>query len=592
VLATLVIGGLALSGGAQLAKARREVDFAKSELRTARQAATSRQNEAATASLGKAQAHLDAAGRIGDSFPLGLLRPLPLLGSPSRSLAATARAGREAVTAGRILVDASASFPTSSRSGGVNAADLSPFHDAAVRSEQAVAEAETHLSRAKEELAGAAGAFLPQVSGPARGVRAEIDRSTAQLEGVRRGLSLVADVTGPSSETRLLVLAQDSLELRPTGGYIGSYGVLHFSSGTARIETYAATEDLPPPDPPMEPPAELAASLPKHWGLSNVNWWPDFPTTATTAREMFRRQGGGEVDGILGITELATARLIGALGPLTVPGYAQPVVAEGFDERVVYEVELKFPQDQPRKKFLIALANVLFDRLLHLPGDRLPAVAEAVEESVGAGDIQLWFADEARQRQLEVSVIAGRLPAPGQDFLLVVDANLTASKANLGLRKQMDYRVRREGDRFVATLEIEARNERPTSPVNRYYNGLLRVYVPKGTKLVSPRPGQFVQPAADGPFDIVGQRILVEPEDRRVVRFDYTLPPTVAPDGDYRLRWLRQPGTPRDTLRAVVHQRTSVADPRRRVLEVSRSMDGEGITDRIRNWGPIRKLLD
>jgi hypothetical protein len=399
VLATLVIGGLALSGGAQLAKARREVDFAKSELRTARQAATSRQNEAATASLGKAQAHLDAAGRIGDSFPLGLLRPLPLLGSPSRSLAAT-------------------------------------------------------------------------------------------------------------------------------------------------------------------------------------------------AREMFRRQGGGEVDGILGITELATARLIGALGPLTVPGYAQPVVAEGFDERVVYEVELKFPQDQPRKKFLIALANVLFDRLLHLPGDRLPAVAEAVEESVGAGDIQLWFADEARQRQLEVSVIAGRLPAPGQDFLLVVDANLTASKANLGLRKQMDYRVRREGDRFVATLEIEARNERPTSPVNRYYNGLLRVYVPKGTKLVSPRPGQFVQPAADGPFDIVGQRILVEPEDRRVVRFDYTLPPTVAPDGDYRLRWLRQPGTPRDTLRAVVHQRTSVADPRRRVLEVSRSMDGEGITDRIRNWGPIRKLLD
>ena len=43
---------------------------------------------------------------------------------------------------------------------------------------------------------------------------------------------------------RLLLLSQDTLELRATGGFIGSFGVLRFSHGTARLEDFRATEDL------------------------------------------------------------------------------------------------------------------------------------------------------------------------------------------------------------------------------------------------------------------------------------------------------------------------------------------------------------
>lgn len=62
---------------------------------------------------------------------------------------------------------------------------------------------------------------------------------------------------GAGHEVRLLLLSQDTLELHPTGGFIGSYGVLQFFKGTARLETFQATEDLVQPSPTLPGPEVL-----------------------------------------------------------------------------------------------------------------------------------------------------------------------------------------------------------------------------------------------------------------------------------------------------------------------------------------------
>jgi hypothetical protein len=590
--ATLVVGALALLAGARVAGARRDLDSAAGQLRSARHALSVHDDPGAKDALDGAEARLRAArGRAG-AFPLGLLRPVPLLGSLGRAPGDGARAGLEAVAAGRALLAASGSFPTSG-TGGVDGQDLSAFRAAAVRSQAALRTAGAHLAAASHDLAGPAGATLPLVSGPARSIRADVARSRHQLEGAQRGLGLLADLTSPATDARLLMLSQDSLELRPTGGYIGSYGVIHFAHGTVSLEKYEATEALPPPEPPMDPPDGLADSLPGGmWRLSNVNWWPDFPTTAVNAREMYKRQGGGEVDGVLALTEYATARLVGALGPLQVPGYDKPVTENGFDKRVVYEVELKRPLDDPRKKFLTELANVLFDHLFHVGGDRLPKVAAAIDRSTAAGDIQLWFADPARQHLLDGTVVAGRLPVTTGDFLMVVDANLAASKANLDVAKQLDYRVRRSGDgRLHAHLDLKVTNSGAQSNLDPYYDGYLRLYVPLGSRLLGHVDGQEQSgPADDGPYDLFTQQVAVEPGGEQVVAFDYVLPSTVAPGGHYRLTWPRQVGTGRDSLRAVVdgHPAPSSADDR--VMAVERSVNDKGPLAWLRRRWIVRRL--
>lgn len=571
----VVLGALALvvvvTG---LASARRQLVLARAEMREARQALERRDDSGALAALDRADTHLDGAGRVAARLPMNLLAAVPLAGSPVKAVRHASQAGRIAVDAGRVVARTGAALPTSSVAA-LDGKDLSEFHHAARNSVLALDEAATLLASAYERLAGPAGAFLPQLSGPARAMRSEIARSRSQLEGAGRGLTLLEELTAADSDVRLLVLSQDTLELRPTGGYIGSYGLLDFSGGAVRLEKFEATEDLPPASPPLAAPVGLADFLPGEWGLSNVNWWPDFPTTASAAAEMFRRQGGGDVDGVLALTELVTARLVGVLGPLKLPSYAEPVIEAGFDRRVLQEVELKRPLDTPRKKFLVEMSDVLFDSLLHLPAGKVPPVADVIRRSVGQGDIQLWFADESRQAGVADAEVAGALPVVEGDFLMVVDANMGAGKANLDVSKRVEYRVERDGDgALVGRVRIEVVNDGVETPINPFYLGYLRVYVPEHARLIPSGPSQVQQPAADGRYLIFSQPVVVMPKQSEVITFEYLLPEAVV-DGDrYRLNWRRQVGTRRDELRVVVGSATQVQDPASRSMNFAHRLEG------------------
>jgi uncharacterized protein DUF4012 len=552
---------LGLVAASRLADARRDLYAARSALDEARTAVWARRLETTRAALDRADARLRLAGRPAGRLPLSLLRPIPLVGSPVKALAAGVRAGRETVAAGRILADAARTMPTSGTAA-LDGHDLSALHRAAATSGEALRRADGHLTAARRALGGPAGALLPQVSGPARALLSQLDKAQMELSRAGRGQRLLSQLTDPATEARLLLLSQDSMELRPTGGFVGSFGVLRVSRGTAVLERYESIEVLPDADPPMDPPQELADSLQRPWDISNANWWPDFPTSARTAAELFRRQGGGEVDGVIAITEHAMARVVGALGPLHVPGYPQPVTEDGFAQRVLYEVELKSPLDNPRKRFLTLLAGEVFHRLFQLPAERVPTVVEALARSAGARDLQLWFARPEWQAGVAGSTLDGALPAPDPtgDFLQLAEANLSASKANADLMRDMHYSVEPgPHDRLEATLRIEYRNDGAESEeTNPYYNGFVRLYVPRGSELTGEGDSED---ATDGQYTVLINSVYVPPKGREVLTFRYLLPRGLAPSGKYHLTWWRQPGTPRDVLRATVGDRSFESGP-------------------------------
>ncbi len=588
LVAAVVLGAFLVWSGAAMIGARRHLKAAENAFIAARTTLAGGQIAASLHQLERAADDVGAARRRAESIPLSLLRPIPLLGSPSAAALAAARAGQELVMAGRVLARASRSFPVSARAG-LNGHDLSGFHAASLAVREDLTGADRHLAAARRLLSGPASAALPVVSSPARRLRAEVARVRRRVTGARGGLEVLSAFSARSADLRLLIISQDSLELRPTGGYIGSFGVLRFSHGTAALERYDATEVLPEPQPGLIPPGDLAPWLPKWWGLSNVNWWPDFPATAATAVEMFKRQGGGRVDGVVAITDPAIARLIGAFGRLDVPGYDQPVVANGFQQRVLYEVEMKRPFDQPRKRFLVALSNLLFQRLFDLPASLVPGVARAVDRSVAAGDIQVWFVDAALQRLVAGTSWSGQVPAVRSDFLMLVDANLSASKANLDIRKVVTYRVRRRHDgTLVAHLDVVVEADSALDP---YYNGFLRVYVPLDANLVTLRPGQSDDGRApDAPYRVFSQSLDVRSGSSQRLSFDYTLAASTAPGGQYRLTWLRQVGTSRDELRAEVAGQVMRADPARRTFTMRAALAPNPIAEFVRRRWIVQRL--
>jgi hypothetical protein len=566
--AGVAIGIAALLTVSALSGARRDVSTARVALEAARASMSAHDVSGTAASLDRAESAIDqASGRAG-TFPLSLLEPIPLVGSPVKALAAGARAGQDAVAAGRILNAAAGSFPTSGTAG-VDGHDLSAVHAAAQTSADAVVAAGVRLTAARQALDGPAGAFLPPVSSAARSLRKTVDHALRQLNSADRGLDLVARLTGPGTDARLLLLSEDSMELRATGGYVGSFGVFRFDHGTVALERYDSFEALPAPVPPMPAPAPLELVMTRPWDLSNSNWWPDFPTSAKTAVEMFGRQGGGEVDGVVAVTETVMARLVGVFGPIQVPGYAQPIAEDGFAQRVLYEVELKRPVDAPRKKFLTLLAHQVFARLFALPPGQLPGVVEALGAAAGAGDLQVWFSDPAWQQSVAGTTVEGALPSELRgDFLLLAESNMTAGKANADLVRGIHYTVKKKDGRLLATLDMDYRNEGVATEVNPYYNGLIRLYVPKGSELTEDSMGS-TQDAPDGPYTEISAHVYVAARGEQHVSFTYTLPKGVD-EGGYHLTWLRQPGTPADTLTATIGSKTfNAASASGRRFEVS-----------------------
>lgn len=574
---------LAFSGlvtATRFSAARQDAALARSSLQSAREAVAGGDVPAARTALDEADRLLVSLARRASALPLRLLRPIPVFGSPVRALVAGSSAGREAVAAGRILADAAGVLPTSGTAT-LDGHDLSALHQAAAKSGAYLARAERHLTAARRLLAGPSGAWLPPVSAFAKALRDELDQAGAQLRTAERGLRLMGQLTAPETDARLLLLSQDTMELRPTGGYIGSFGVLRVSHGTAALERYDSFEELPDPEPAMEAPAELAAVQTRPWDLSNANWWPDFPTSARTAKEMLRRQGGGEVDGVVAITEAVMARLTGVLGPIEVPGYQKAVTEEGFAERVLYEVELKRPLDTPRKKFLTLLADEVFGRLFSVPAERFPAVVDALGRSAGAGELQVWFENPAWQGEVAGTSLDGSLPKVKGDFLLLAEANLTAGKANGGVVRDLQYTVRPDrGGRLRAELRLAYRNDAQASEINPYYNGFVRVYVPEGSELVGDEG--YPLDAPDGAFSVLAGEVYVEPGGgEKVLTFEYLLPKRLPSGGSYQLTWLHQPGTPRDTYTAVIDGRAFVAEPGVRRFTVETELRERGLLARL-----------
>ena len=227
----------------RLASARRELVQARVALDDGRAALARGRMEEASGAFDAAEHRLWAA-RSASGFPLAVISPVPLAGSPGRAVGDTVAAGLHVVAAGRDLAQAERAFPTVGGTG-LDGADLSAMHKAALDARAPFDRAQRELTDAERALRGPAGAALPPVSSPARGVLPVLAETRRQLDGARRGLGLLADLTAPTADARILVLSQDTLEGRPTGGFIGTIGLLHLRTGRCPSRTTAPPASSP-----------------------------------------------------------------------------------------------------------------------------------------------------------------------------------------------------------------------------------------------------------------------------------------------------------------------------------------------------------
>lgn len=443
----------------------------------------------------------------------------------------------------------------------------------------AVQQARAHLERAAQARARITRPLSPRVAG----WLARADKLLPLAMTAVDAAALAPAVLGLDGQRTFLVLAQNSDELRPTGGFVSGVGRVVIEQGRIISQTFQdsyAVDDyrFPYPDPPPELLMYMGAEI---WTLRDSNWSPDFPTSARQAVRLYQISRAEQIDGVIAVNLQAIPRLFEGLGPMTVAGFDQPVTAKNAMTLMRQQV-LPPPEERVdgqwwshRKDFTAVLADAVLARLqAGLQADQALGLARAIFEALERRDVLIYIESPQAQHLLARRKWDGALwHAPG-DFLMVVDTNVGFNKVNPNIDEEIAYSVQldRAGSgraRLTVTHTSRARPELPCNPAPRYdatYEGAmnrcywdyLRVYAPAGSQLISATlqsPAPLVgnrlsdgRPVSGGElgYAFFASFFALNGGARQVTHFAYTLPQVVRADNDARLYSLyvqRQPAS-------------------------------------------------
>ncbi|MDQ6795772.1 MAG: DUF4012 domain-containing protein [Chloroflexota bacterium] len=446
--------------------------------------------------------------------------------------------------------------------------------------------------------------------GPIRAARDEardqLGRYQPILEQAAQAVQFVPDFLGWDRPKRYLVLAQNPAELRPTGGYIGQFGLVAFSRGRIVEMTFRdmGTIYTHPGPAFVVAPAPLRNHLlgpDQSWRFADGNWSPDFPTAARQTARLYGMEPDSEpIDGVIGLTTYAIDELLSLTGPIDVRGYNVTVKPGNATFDLFAATRGFLVPGGDRKAILGVFAHLLIDDLYALPSTRWLEFPAHFERIRAEHDAAIWMSDPDSEAAISKAGWDGSLAATIGDQVVIAEANVgPVSKLHLVTDRAIDLRITLdEAGNAHGQLELRYNNhiqdqsaDRWTREVAKFLLGYqrrenlglyVRVLVPLAAHIAEVT---FVA----GPHPIGGLEAIDEELGRRSFGAYAMVPPGKAtlgmawvtpgmalraPDGRWRysLSLPKPPGRLADPLRVAIQlppgmHVVDVSDPTLRVTE-------------------------
>lgn len=351
-------------------------------------------------------------------------------------------------------------------------------------------------------------------------------------------------------EKTFLVLFQNNLELRPGGGYIGTFGIVKIKDGVVLdVETHDLSNfDGRIPDT-EEPPYPMRETLNiKSWKMRDSNFSPDFSENAKKA-EFFYKLGNGEekLDGIIGVTANVLTTALKTTGPISIEGFPGTYDSENAIITLEYQVEKGYVsqgiEQGERKSIMNALAEEIVNRIASLSVSQRLELFQTMISDLDRKDIQLYFKDSNLEQMVEKVNWGGSVDQEWkQDYLLAVDANLGAWKSDYYVKRSMEYNIDLTGEVPKVNLKITYQHTAQQKDwMTRDYLSYLRVYVPENSWLVSNSESKDTRFGSELGKKYFGFIVKVPINSTKTVELKYNLPKE-SKNGFYDLKIQKQAG--------------------------------------------------
>jgi len=302
---------------------------------------------------------------------------------------------------------------------------------------------------------------------------------------------ILKELLGGNGPRKYLFLFQNNQEIRATGGFIGSYGLLEVFDG--RIQKFFIDGIFNPDGQLKEkvvPPAPIQ-KISAAWSLHDSNWFPDFPVSAEKAAWFYEKTGGPTVDGVITITPEVLEKFLGITGPIEMPEYGVIVSEKNFREIIQQEVEVDYDKElnQP-KKILSDLAPIILERIFNTKSfSDFGKIAGVLQGSLKEKQILIYSKNYNIQKMISQLGWSGEILKTEKDYLSVINSNINGFKTDGVVEEKIELNVEIEENGEIVNEVIITRKHNGGDTDYDWWNRVnanyMRVYVPKGSKLIS-----------------------------------------------------------------------------------------------------------
>ena len=320
-------------------------------------------------------------------------------------------------------------------------------------------------------------------------------------------------VLGFNGEKTYLVLLQNNMELRPGGGFIGSFAILNINKGKVKnfkiLDVYDADGQL---KGHVEPPFAIRRYLPSvHWYLRDSNFDVDFSKSALASAVFLNTEMRQRVDGVIGVDLSFVKNLLSAIGPVKVVDYNEIVTADNLFAITNARVEKNFfPGSTQKKDFLRSLYNSINLKLSEEKNISYLNVLDSLTKSLYEKHIIFAFNDVSLQSLFSVNGFGSTLidsrkndKTTVNDFIGINEANLSANKINYFITRSFSQNSTIANDGSI-TQSVKVSLKNNASKLlgkNGFYKNYLRVIVPLGSTItgikIDGRQQSIVDPIKD-----------------------------------------------------------------------------------------------
>jgi len=314
--------------------------------------------------------------------------------------------------------------------------------------------------------------------------------------------AMLHGIMAPDDAKRYLLVFQNNREMRGSGGFLGSYGLLDVYKGEIqKFEVPAGgsydvsgqiLDDIVGPEP-------LQYINPR-WEFHDSNWWPDWPTSARKIIWFFERGALTKVDGVIAVTPTVIEQLLPIYGPIDLTeDYEVAISQENLVDIIQQEIEYRRRADSNEpKQILTDLSAVLLEKLFKSKGEDLWPALSVLNKAVLEKHILFYSPEQELERLALENGIAGEIKQTSGDYLAVINANIGGGKTDHIINEDVWHEVEIADDgSIIDNLTIKRKHNGDIDSFFESHGNVnyMRIYVPLGSQLLE--AGGFTPPTAD-----------------------------------------------------------------------------------------------